>query len=157
VAAETVVVGVGNPVVSDDGVGIQVARAVAAALGCERRDVDVIELAVGGMALMEAMVGYRRAVIVDAMVRGSAPGTVHRTSAQELGETRNSTCAHGGIEPADLSTFSEQLTPAVGRAVPLAANAIVASLAIPPVAPGASARCPGGDRAAAGPAGPAPA
>lgn len=150
--ASTVVVGVGNPIVSDDGVGPRVARDLRAALGTRWDTVDVVEVHLGGMALMEALVGYRRAVVVDAMVTGQPAGTVRRLSLRELSESWNTTCAHDttlstalaigrelhlplpdeveiwGIEAADLTTFSEHLTDAVERAVPAAVAGIVATL-----------------------------
>lgn len=152
--ASTILIGVGNPVVTDDAVGITVARLVADALGEACPDIDVSELCVGGLALMEAMVGYDRAVIVDAMVTGAAPGTLHRLGLDDLCETRHACCAHDttlttamecgralglalpgrvdlwGIEAADLATFSDQLTPVVERAVPRAVDAILATLTI---------------------------
>ena len=149
----TVVIGVGNPLVSDDGVGPRVARGVAEATAARGEAVDVRELFVGGMALMEALVGYRRAIVVDATVSGQPAGTVRRLAPEDLPESWNSTCAHDttlttalalgrelrlplpeeieiwGIEAADLTTFGERLTDAVERAVPVAVARIVASLA----------------------------
>jgi hydrogenase maturation protease len=151
----TVVVGVGNPLVTDDAVGVRVAREVRAALGDSRPDVEVTELFVGGMALMETIVGYDRAIVVDAMVTGDAPGTIHHLPVEALAETRNSTCLHDtsfstaldlaraldlplpacielwGVEAVDLCTFSESLTPAVAAAVPRLASSITAALACP--------------------------
>ncbi len=140
-AGRTILVGVGNPVLTDDSVGILVARRAGEAL-TGRSDVDVRELCLGGMELMEALVGYDRAIIVDAMTNGGPPGTVYRSSAERMFESRNSGCAHNatlgdaleigravglklpesveivGIEPADVTTFGESLTPLVDRAVP---------------------------------------
>jgi hydrogenase maturation protease len=151
----TVIIGVGNPVRSDDGVGLAVARAIRAKVG-NRPDVDVTELWAGGLRLVEAMVGYDRAIVVDAMATGkSAPGTIRRLGLPELGEAKNVTCVHDtslptalalwrmgevpvpaditvwGIEGGDLETLSEQLTEPVHGAVATAANAIVNELLDP--------------------------
>jgi hydrogenase maturation protease len=72
--AQTLVVGLGNPILGDDGVGWRVAQDIEAR--CTDPDVEVACLALGGMALMERLVGYRRALIVDAMTTGTAPGSV---------------------------------------------------------------------------------
>ncbi len=147
----TVVIGLGNPVLSDDAVGVAVARELRRALG-SRSDVDVCELHVGGMALMEACVGYERALVVDAMVAGRHPGTIYRATVAELAPAHNCACAHDtslataldlgrfleiglpeviqvwGVEPADVSTFGEALTEEVSRAVPIVVAEIIASL-----------------------------
>jgi len=57
----TVVIGLGNPYLGDDGVGVLVIRQLAGSLA-GRQEVTVIELPVGGLRLMEAMVGCRRAL-----------------------------------------------------------------------------------------------
>jgi hydrogenase maturation protease len=79
----TLVVGLGNPILGDDGVGWKVADAVEAALDRDggsaraRGPVVVERLAVGGLALMERLAGERHAIIVDAVLTGAdPPGTV---------------------------------------------------------------------------------
>jgi hydrogenase maturation protease len=147
----TILVGVGNAVLTDDSVGIQVARMAGERLS-GRTDVDVREACLGGMELMESLVGYDRAIIVDAMRGGGVPGTVYRSSAEAMFESRNSGCAHNatlgdaleigravglslparveivGIEPADVTTFGESLTPAVRDAVPSVVNELLSML-----------------------------
>jgi hydrogenase maturation protease len=76
------VVGLGNPILGDDGVGWRVAQALAHRLATDeptRRSiepVEVDELAVGGLRLMERMVGYEHVVLADASLDGAQPGTV---------------------------------------------------------------------------------
>jgi len=53
----TLIIGLGNPLLRDDAVGLRVARQVAAALG-GREDVEVVEEACGGLRLMERMVHH---------------------------------------------------------------------------------------------------
>ncbi len=156
-AARTILVGVGNPVLTDDSVGMLVARKAGEALS-GRTDIDVRELCLGGMELMEALVGYDRAIIVDAMTGGGPPGTIYHSNPERMFESRNSGCAHNatlgdaleigravglklpesveivGIEPADVTTFGETLTPLVGRAVPHVVRELVSMLST--VAPG---------------------
>src|ERR1044072_2640099 len=62
----TVVVGLGNPILSDDSVGIKVAEQVKRHLSAES-GIDVLEAYAGGLRLMEAIAGYDSAIIVDAM------------------------------------------------------------------------------------------
>jgi hydrogenase maturation protease len=138
----TVVVGVGNPLLGDDGVGIRVARELTRRVD-RRSGVAVTELYAGGLRLMEAMVGFDRALVVDAMVTGACPpGSIRCFTPEELGATRNLRCAHDtslpaalamgrmlglslpeeiriwGVEAGCYEEFGEELTPPVERAVP---------------------------------------
>ena len=150
--ATTLVVGLGNPILGDDGVGWRVAEAVRARL--DQPDVDVLCLSLGGLALMEHLAGYRRAVIVDAMTTGAAPGSLHRFSARDLDElgvqhtasvhdlSLRSALAFGremGLDlPADIRVvgvearpefeFGESLGAEVSRAVPEAVAAVLDAL-----------------------------
>jgi hydrogenase maturation protease len=78
-ASATLVLGLGNPILGDDGVGWRVADAVEARLGARdtTRPVEVDRMSLGGLRLMERMIGYDRAIIVDAVETGTlVPGTV---------------------------------------------------------------------------------
>ncbi len=81
------IAGMGNVLRRDDGFGVEVARRLAARqeawLAAEHGHVKVIEVGIGGIHLaQELMAGYDLLVVVDAMERGSAPGTVHILEAQ---------------------------------------------------------------------------
>ena len=80
----TLIVGLGNPILGDDGIGWRVAEAVQA--GLNDPDVEVLCLSLGGLALMEHLAGYRRVLIIDAMSSGAPAGTLHRMTVQELDE-----------------------------------------------------------------------
>lgn len=64
----TLVVGLGNPILGDDGIGWEVARQLSE--GILPPEVEVDSVALGGISLMERLVGYQRAIIVDAMNSG---------------------------------------------------------------------------------------
>ena len=70
-----VIVGVGNPMRGDDGAGPAVARRVRAAAP---PGVAVLEHDGEPGALLEVLEGVAAAILVDAVVTGAAPGTVHR-------------------------------------------------------------------------------
>lgn len=150
--AGTVIIGMGNPLLSDDGVGIAVAHAVAERLKYPSY-LTVTELHTGGIRLMEAMAGFRRAVVVDAMLKGAVPGTVRRFDHREFVTTKNTFSSHDtdfataydlgrmagvllpeqiafwGIEAREFDLFGEQFTAEVAAAVPLAVESIVAEIA----------------------------
>jgi len=112
----TVVIGVGNPILSDDSVGIRIARAVQDALVDEARvhearggagarhgvggasgmdRVVVTEVYAGGLRLMETLSGYDRAFLIDAVETGDGPpGTVHTFARQDLRALRNVSGVH---------------------------------------------------------------
>ena len=72
------VIGIGNELRGDDGIGILVARQIG-----ERHlpGVQVLEHSGEGASLLEAWTGAQRVFVVDAISSGSAPGTIHRFDA----------------------------------------------------------------------------
>jgi hydrogenase maturation protease len=154
---KTLVVGLGNPILTDDGVGVKVAYAVKDALASQgRNDVTVTEASVGGLRLMEMMVGYDRVFLVDALQHPDAkPGIIRRMTLEDLcaiSPTQHSACAHDtnlvtalemgrqlglrlpkevsiyavGVE--DVLCFGEQPTPAVAAAIPQVTAAVLEEL-----------------------------
>jgi hydrogenase maturation protease len=81
-AGGTVVIGVGNELFRDEGVGVVVAREFAAAGAPE--GVRVVEGAVGGLNLLFDMEGAARVVIIDAVDMGQPPGTVRVFTPEEV-------------------------------------------------------------------------
>lgn len=150
---KTLVVGLGNPILGDDGVGWRVAERVSDALVDSSVEVDC--LALGGLSLMERLIGYDRAIIIDAIQsEGGAIGTVSQVDLQAMPEltTGHTTAVHDTsfhsalklgrqmgahlpgtiqfvtIEAAEVYDFSEELTPAVKTAVPRAVESVLALL-----------------------------
>jgi len=79
----TALVGLGNAAHGDDGIGPAVARGVYDLLHC-KADVDLLEHAASGFSLAERLVGYQRAVIIDALIDAQAEvGTVTQVEIQE--------------------------------------------------------------------------
>ncbi len=145
---KTLVIGLGNPILGDDGVGWWVAEAVQRL----RPSLEVDCLALGGLRLMERLIGYNRVIVVDAMQTGNEPiGTVtvcpladlldlsaghttavHDTSLQtalELGRQMGAELPKEimvvAIEAEQVYEFSEELTPAVADAVGVAVTAVL--------------------------------
>ncbi len=76
------VLGLGNPLMGDDGVGIRVVEQMAAA-GLPP-GVEVVDGGTGGLALLDEMDGAGGVVLVDAGSFGAAPGTVCRVEGDDL-------------------------------------------------------------------------
>src|SRR5512142_2116045 len=82
---KTLILGLGNPILGDDGVGWRVAEAVQLLVASRRPPVDVEFASLGGLSLMERMLGYERVVLIDCMETGSAPvGTVRSMPLADL-------------------------------------------------------------------------
>ncbi len=79
----TALVGFGNSCHGDDGIGPAAARRVYASLP-RRENIELLELATSDFGVMEALIGYERAVIIDALVDEEAEvGTVRRIQLPE--------------------------------------------------------------------------
>lgn len=147
-ADRCLVLGLGNPILGDDGVGWHVADAVEHSLDGSNDSVTVERAALGGLHVMERLIGYDRAIIIDAIHTGrQAAGTVnvfpleelsdpslgytnssHDTSlrtALEVGRTLGarlpSRVTIVAVETTREYDFSEELSPSVRAAVPRAA------------------------------------
>jgi len=71
---KTIVIGLGNTLLRDDGVGIFTARKVRETAGGAA---DVAEAETAGLDIIEILKGYDRAIIIDAVtLNGVEPGTV---------------------------------------------------------------------------------
>jgi hydrogenase maturation protease len=93
--SRTLLVGLGNPILGDDGVGWRVVDAVESQLN--GAPVDVAYLSLGGLSLMEHLIGYERVVIVDSIqMQGGAVGDVYTFPLEALPNpsTSHSTAAH---------------------------------------------------------------
>jgi hydrogenase maturation protease len=148
----TLVIGLGNPILRDDSVGLRVVRALRDRLDGVPR-VEVAEDFHGGLRLMERLIGFDRAVVIDAIVTGAAPGTLHVMSGDGR-PTQRSASAHDvdlttalavgrqagarlpaaedilvvGIEAEDVLEFGEQLSQAVEAAIPRAVEVVLTHL-----------------------------
>lgn len=118
-----VVVGLGNPLRGDDGVGLAVAAAFSRLLEHEPIDgVRVVTSERGGLEVLPLLVGAREAVVVDCLeVEAPRPGRVHWLSLEEM---RGSPRIQGAHE-VSLANVLE-----IGRALGLEMPASVAVLAI---------------------------
>jgi hydrogenase maturation protease len=147
---KTLVLGLGNPLLGDDAIGLKVAGRLRERL-LGREDVDVQEDEAGGLRLMERLAGYERAVIVDAIVSGGTPGTIRRLESGDV-PTQRTAIAHGidlpralelgralglampsrvrvvAIEAASVLEFRHDMTPAVEAALEPAVAAVLDEL-----------------------------
>jgi len=101
----TLVLGLGNELAADDAVGLLVARAVHEQLDGE---VDVTESSASGLALIEELAGYDRAVVVDAIRTGrTPPGTITEMGLAEVGTVVAPSVHQAGLP--ELAAVAERL------------------------------------------------
>jgi len=159
--ASAIVVGVGNPILGDDGIGWRVVEeverrwAAEPRAGAEPPPVAFLCVSLGGLSLMERLVGAGRAILVDAVRTRDRPvGTVFAIPLAELipGVSGHLDNAHDaslpvalaagrslgadlpaeitvvGIEAHRVEEFSEELSPPVAAARLAAVEAVLAIL-----------------------------
>jgi hydrogenase maturation protease len=75
------VLGVGNPLMGDDGIGLVVARALR-----RRRiaGVEIVEAGTPGFGLIDMLSSVEQAVLIDAVDAGCAPGSVFWVRSEDL-------------------------------------------------------------------------
>lgn len=138
VSKRSIVVGIGNPMLKDDRVGIEVVEALEA----KGAEVETAILYSVGFDVLDAIMGFDEAVIVDACQMGMAPGTILEITPEEMFDhnhlvnshavTLGSTLQTGQmlfpeempqklklilVEVEDISAFSTQCTPVVCHAI----------------------------------------
>jgi hydrogenase maturation protease len=81
---KTLVLGLGNELISDDGVGILAIRRLRQEY---KGQADVIETSLHGLALLDFFIGYDKAIIIDAIQTGNhKPGEIIELKPSDLDE-----------------------------------------------------------------------
>lgn len=144
----TLVAGFGNELRGDDGFGVRVIQRLARERDALGEGVELMEVGTAGLRLAQQLLGgYDRLVVVDAMARGGAPGTVYVQAvegveaatevdlhlavparalsvAQALGALPGQVFLVG-CEPGEVDELTLQMTPPVAAAVEDAAERVV--------------------------------
>jgi len=141
----------GNPLLCDDGVGLRVAAELKDRV--EQPEITVMETGVAGLSLLDLLVGYDRAIIIDAIQTvGGKAGQIYRLDPKAFDTARHTASAHGidfttalefgkklglslpqqiiifAIEASDVTTFSEECTPEVKQAVTVCIEMVLREL-----------------------------
>jgi len=150
----TLVLGIGNPILGDDGVGFHIAQELANEIRDE--NIDVKDTSVDGLNLLELVVDYDRVIIIDAiMTEDRGVGEIYRLKPEDIGKPAQSIIsAHHlnlltaiklgkrlfpkkmpgavivfavGIQ--EVTEFTEEMTGKVREAIPKAVNLILTEVA----------------------------
>jgi len=150
---KTLILGLGNDILTDDGVGLAVVRQLASPYAASEH-IDVCETMEMGLALLDFLVGYDRVIIVDSIQTGrKPPGTIHEVDVTGWRELTGSTPHFLGvgetlalgrqlglampqrvtviaIEVQDPYTLGTELSPSVAGSVPEAVGRLERLLAL---------------------------
>ena len=152
---KSLVLGLGNPILSDDGAGIWVTQYIRQRY--HKQGVTMMEASQGGLNLLDLIAGYDKLILIDAIQTGNGDiGAVYRLETSDLDATRHVSSFHDinlamalelgkrlgmalpqeivifGIEVRDVTTFSEECTPEVQKAIPVAADMVIKELSTTP-------------------------
>ena len=135
---KTLIFGLGNTILSDDGVGIRIAQELRKKLNPQ--DFDVKEGSIAGIALLDEISDYDRIIIIDSILESGKtpePGKLHKIKLENFSACTHLASFHNvnlatvielgkrmgykipekidiyAVEIEDNKTFSEELTPKV--------------------------------------------
>jgi hydrogenase maturation protease len=101
----TLVLGLGNELAADDAVGVLVARAVRERIADAA---DVVESSASGMALIEILHGYDRAIVIDSIRTGrNPPGTITELGLEQIGRVVAPSLHQAGLP--EMAAVAERL------------------------------------------------
>ncbi len=84
--APILVLGLGNMLLSDDGVGPALVEELSDSVAHWNGRVEFLDGGTQGLALLGQLTGRQALIIVDAMKTGAPPGTIHRLTLHDLRE-----------------------------------------------------------------------
>ncbi len=148
---KTLVLGIGNPILSDDSVGMRVAMELKSRPG--KGYFDVKWASIEGLSTLDEIAGYERLILIDSIKTGKGkPGDVYKLSLRDLNFASHLSSSHGvdfatavelgkkvgykipeiieiyAIEVEDNTTFAEDCTPKVKLKIPKIVDEIIEAI-----------------------------
>jgi len=152
----TLILGIGNPILGDDGVGFHVAQELAKLITDDA--VDIEDACTSGLNLLDIITGYQRVIIIDAIqTEEGEPGEIYRLRPEDFtrsvhlgsplhdlnfptvldigkklipGEMPREVVIFA-IEVEEIETFTEEMTPKVQEAVPQVVKLVLGEIGKP--------------------------
>ena len=143
---KTLILGFGNPILTDDAVGIRVAEELAR----EFPDITVEATSEAGLSILDNVTGYDKLVIIDSIKTGKGkPGELYKLTLEDLQPKSDFSSSHGldiatalklgemmgypmptevsiyAVEVKDNTSFGEKCTPELERSISLIVGQIV--------------------------------
>jgi hydrogenase maturation protease len=101
---DTIVIGLGNLLMSDEGIGIHLIRKLS-----EHQDefpsVEFIDAGTGGLNILHLIANRKKAVIIDCAKMGKKPGTIKQFEPADVQTTKKMT--HFSLHEADILRIIE--------------------------------------------------
>ena len=149
-AKRILILGIGNPLMTDEGVGVRVAEVLMSSFDFPE-GVEVVDAGTMGLGMLNMFRGVDRVIVVDAIDRtGHPPGTVMRLSPDDLAPNQIMHSLHDtrfvdvlqaaeltgirpeaeciGIQVSSMAQWVTELTPEVEAALPVAIDAVLTVL-----------------------------
>ncbi len=148
---KTLVLGLGNPILSDDGVGLRVTEELKVKLN--QPEVTVMETSMAGLDLLDVLVNFDKVIIIDAIqTRDGKVGQIYRLEPEALDASQHLSTPHDvnfatalelgkklglalpqdiiifAIEVKDITTYRERCTPEVEQVIPIATEMVMQEL-----------------------------
>ena len=102
------VLGIGNPILTDDAIGILVAREIS---NRGFPGVDVEEVSASGIEIMEMMLDHSKVIIIDAIkLPDRKPGEIMRLGEEDFTATVHGSSPHG-VNLSTAIALGRQITP----------------------------------------------
>ena len=80
--SDTIVIGLGNPLMRDDGVGVRLVHELAADFA--GGGVEFADAGTSGMSVLHLIAGRKKAIIIDCALMHADPGTIRRFTPGDL-------------------------------------------------------------------------
>lgn len=149
-AKKILIAGIGNLLLTDEGIGVHIVQELSRLKLPE--NVELADIGTASFDLLTFMEGKDKVIIIDALVSDDKPGTLYRLSPDDLisGKRKLLTSLHQfgipqvlnllrqknpkikitifGIVPKDYQTYSIELTPELAKALPKIIQQIMESL-----------------------------
>lgn len=101
---DTIVIGLGNPLMGDEGIGVVLIEQLEElARQGKIAGVDKIQFhdgGVGGMNLLHALAGRKKAILIDCALMGTEPGTIRRFTPDQVQTVKK--MAHLSLHEVDI-------------------------------------------------------
>lgn len=143
---KTLILGLGNPILTDDAVGIKIAQELKE----EIPDLEVVGSSESGLALLEQVIGYDKLIIIDSVrTEKGKPGELYKLRLEDLKPATDFSSSHGidiatafkvgeglryrmpkhvsiyAVEIRDNTTFGEKCTEGVEERIPFFVRQII--------------------------------
>jgi hydrogenase maturation protease len=150
---KTLVLGLGNTILGDDGIGIRVVREIRKTWAGHPQ-IELVEASLAGMVLLDVITGFDKVIVVDAIMTAdlNPAGFVYELTLDDLGEVLLPYASHAldlkttielgkrlgykmpatvqicAIKIEENTLFTEALTPPVEHVVPILAERLIREL-----------------------------